>query len=146
METSLIEQLDKMRYNLLKWGTIGFGIWFGTFILTEFPFDSLILESMPYVRLLGNLILIVSVIRFLKLRRRRELNWDRKMKKALEGELHQLNLLKSFRNGFFVVIGTTLIFFTLTLFSAIPALLIIKITLYFGVLTVVISKLIYNRD
>jgi len=68
------------------------------------------------------------------------------MKEALEGELHQFNLQKSFRNGYFVVIGITLIFFGLSLFLTIPALIITKATLYFGVLAVLISKIIYNRD
>jgi len=142
METSLIEQLDKSRYTFLKWATIGWAIWSGTYILPELmnvP-DSILM----WTRLLGWFILIISSIRFFKLKR--ELNWDSKMKEALEGELHQFNLQKSFRNGYFVVIGITLIFFGLSLFLTIPALIITKATLYFGVLAVLISKIIYNRD
>ncbi len=142
METSLIEQLDKSRYDFLKWATIGWTIWSGTYILTELM--SIPDSILSWTRLLGWCILIISSIRFLKLKR--ELNWDRKMKEALEGELHKFNLQKSFRNGYFVVIGITLLFFGLSLYLTISALLITKVTLYFGILAVLISKIIYNRD
>jgi len=142
METSLIEQLDKSRYNFLVWATIGWIIWSGTYILTD------LMEIAPLVltwtRILGWSILIISAIRMLKLKR--ELNWDKKMKEALEGELHQFNLGKSFQNGYFVVIGITLLFFVLSSYMIIPALIVTKITLYFGVLAVLLSKIIYNRD
>ena len=142
METSFIEQLDKSRYDFLKWATIGWAIWSGTYILPELM--DVPDEILKWTRLLGWMILIISSIRFFKLKR--ELNWDNKMKEALEGELHQFNLSKSFRNGYFVVIGITVIFFSFALFYTIPALIITKTTLYFGILTVLISKIIYNRD
>ena len=142
METSLIEQLDKSRYEFLKWATIGWTIWSGTYILTELM--SIPDNILSWTRLLGWLILIISSIRFFKLKR--ELNWDKKMKEALEGELHQFNLGKSFQNGYFVVIGITLLFFVLSSYMIIPALIVTKITLYFGVLAVLLSKIIYNRD
>ena len=142
METSLIEQLDKSRYDFLKWATIGWTIWSGTYIATE-------LVNVPdivltWVRLLGWSILIISTIRFLKLKR--ELNRDNKMKDALEGELHRFNLSKSFRNGYFVVIAITILFFALSFQFTISTLIVTKTILYFGVLVVLISKIIYNRD
>jgi len=142
METSLIEQLDKSRFDFLKWATIGWTIWSGTYIATE-------LVNVPdivltWTRLLGWCILIISTIRFLKLKR--ELNRDNKMKDALEGELHRFNLSKSFRNGYFVVIAITILFFALSFQFTISTLIVTKTILYFGVLVVLISKIIYNRD
>jgi hypothetical protein len=142
METSIIEQLDKSRYDFLKWATIGWTIWSGTYIATELVnVPDLVLT---WVRLLGWSILIISTIRFLKLKR--ELNWDNKMKEALEGELHKFNLSKSFRNGYFVVIAITILFFVLSFQFIISTLIVTKTILYFGVLAVLISKIIYNRD
>jgi hypothetical protein len=142
MEISIIEQLDKSRYDFLKWATIGWTIWSGTYIVTELVIvPELVLT---WTRLLGWTILIISAIRFLKLKR--ELNRDNKMKDALEGELHRYNLSKSFRNGYFVVIGITILFFSFSLFYTISALIITKVTLYFGILAVLLSKIIYNRD
>jgi len=144
METSIIEQLDNARYSYLKWSTIGWAIWFGTFIITDLIHFPEVSEYFGWIRLLGWLILIISTIRFLKLKR--ELKWDKKMKNALEGELHQFNLGKSFQIGFYVVMGITLGFLGISLFFTITALLVTKITLYFGVLSVTIAKISYNRD
>ena len=143
METSLIEQLDKSRYDFMKWSTIGWTIWFGTYILTDFISAPEVPGFISWIRLLGWFILIVSTIRFVKLKR--ELNWDNKMKEALDDELHLHNRIKSFQIGYFVVIGLTLLFFVLSLYTAIPAVIVTKLTLYFGVLAVLISKLIFNR-
>lgn len=143
METSLIEQLDKSRYDFMKWSTIGWTIWFGTYILTDFIDAQEVPGFISWIRLLGWFILIVSTIRFVKLKR--ELNWDNKMKEALDDELHLHNRIKSFQIGYFVVIGLTLLFFVLSLYTAIPAVIVTKLTLYFGVLAVLISKLIFNR-
>ena len=68
------------------------------------------------------------------------------MKDALEGELHRFNLSKSFRNGYFVVIAITILFFALSFQFTISTLIVTKTILYFGVLVVLISKIIYNRD
>lgn len=143
METSLIEQLDKSRYEFMKWSTIGWAIWFGTYILTDLMKVTEVPVYINWIRLLGWFIFIVGTVRFLKLKR--ELNWDNKMKQALEDELHLHNRGKAFQIGYFVVIGLTILFFFLSIYTPIPALMITKLTLYFGLLAVLISKLFYNR-
>ncbi len=144
METSMIEKLDNARSSFLKWATVGYAIWFGTYIVADPFFLPEVPSVLQWVRILAWLILLVSGLRAMKLKR--ELRWDKKMKGALEGELHQHNLLKSFQMGFFVVIGVTAAFFMLSLFYIIPALLVTKVILYLGSLAVLISKIIYNRD
>lgn len=144
METSSIEQLEKTRYNLLKWLTIGWAIWFGTFILKDSVQNHTIIGAASTVGALGWIIFIINLIKFLKLKR--ELGWDKKAEKALNDELHQLNMHKSFQIGFGVVIWTTAFFLGFAEFTEIKALLVTEITLYFGVLAVLISGLIYNRD
>ncbi|HZL10090.1 MAG TPA: hypothetical protein VFC65_08835 [Prolixibacteraceae bacterium] len=144
METSIIERLEKTRYNLLKWLTIGWAIWFGTFILKDSVQNHAIISATSVVGALGWIIFIINLIKFLKLKR--ELGWDKKVEKALNDELHQLNMHKSFQIGFGVVIWTTVVFLGFAEFTEIEALLVTEITLYFGVLSVLISGLIYNRD
>ena len=144
METSLIEKLEKTRYNLLKWLTIGWAIWFGTFILKDSVQNHVILGVASTVCVWGWIIFIINLVKFLKLKR--ELNWDLKAKEALNDELHQLNMHKSFQIGFGVVIWTTVVFLGIAEFLEIKALFVTEITLYFGVLSVLISGLIYNRD
>jgi len=144
METSMIEKLDAARNSFLKWATVGYAIWFGTYIVADPFFLPEIPSVIQWIRILGWLILAVSGIRAMKLKR--ELRWDKKMRGALEGELHQYNLRKSFQTGFFVVMGVTAVFLIVSLFYTIPALLVTKVILYLGGLTVLISKMFYNRD
>ncbi|HEY3369292.1 MAG TPA: hypothetical protein VGK10_00510 [Prolixibacteraceae bacterium] len=144
METSLIEQLDKSRYNLLKWCTIGWGIWFGTFILKDIINSPTIIGAVTWLGLLGWVIFSINLIKFLKLRR--ELRWNNKMKEALDDELHQLNVFKSLVFGYAIVIAVTAVFFGLTQFIVISSKLVTEVILYFGVLAALISGLIYNRD
>ena len=144
METSMIEKLDKARSSFLKWATVGYAIWFGTYIIADPFFLPEIPSVIQWIRILGWLILLVSGLRAMKLKR--ELRWDKKMRGALEGELHQYNLRKSFQMGFFVVMGVTAVFFMFSLFYIIPALLVTKVILYLGGLAVLISKMFYNRD
>jgi hypothetical protein len=144
METSLIERLEKTRYNLLKWLTIGWAIWFGTFILKDIIQNPMIIGAASTVGLMGWIIFSINLIQFLKLKR--ELNWDPKAKEALNDELHQLNMHKSFQIGYWAVLTTTAVFLGFAEFLEIKALLVTEVTLYLGVLSVLISGLIYNRD
>jgi len=144
METSLIEQLDKSRYNLLKWLTIGWAMWFGWYILKNLTDNQVIIVITSFISLLGWAIFIINLIQFIKLKR--ELKWNTGVKEALENELHLLNLRKSYQIGFWVVIGITVFFFGFTTFWTISVRLVTEITIYFGVLSVLIAGLIYNRE
>jgi len=144
METSLIEKLEKTRYNLLKWLTIGWAIWFGTFILKDSVQNHMILAAASTVGVWGWIVFIINLIKFLKLRR--ELGWDKKVENALNDELHQLNMHKSSMIGYWAVLTTTAVFLAISEFLEIKALLVTEIILYVGVLSALISGLIYNRD
>ncbi|HAH26121.1 MAG TPA: hypothetical protein DCL77_20560 [Prolixibacteraceae bacterium] len=144
METSLIEQLDKSRYNLLKWTTIGWAIWFATIIGNNVSKGHILVTIAYWVGLLGSTIFMINLIKFLKLKR--ELRWNNKLKEALENELHVLNLHKSYQIGYWTVIGITILFLFVSIFTTVSPLLVTELILYFGVLAVLISGLIYNRD
>ena len=144
METSIIERLNRTRYDLLKWTTIGWGIWYGTFILKDVIDNSSIIHVAFWVGLLGWIVFIINLVKVLKLQR--ELKWDPKAREALNDELHQLNLHKSYELGFWVVLSVTVIFVALTSFVEISSQLVTKTILYFAVLSILIAGLIYNRD
>jgi hypothetical protein len=144
METSIIERLEKTRYNLLKWLAIGWAMWFGTFILKDSVQNHTIIGAASMAGAFGWIIFVINLIKFLKLKR--ELGRDKKVEKALNDELHQLNMYQSFFIGYWVVLLTTAVFLGFAEFTEIKALLVTEITLYFGVLSVLISGLIYNRD
>jgi hypothetical protein len=144
METSIIEKLEKTRYDLLKWLTIGWAIWFGTIILKDFIKSPILIGVVSGAWLLGWVIFSINLVKFLKLKR--ELNWDPKAKEALNDELHQLNTHKSFFIGYMVTIGVTAVFYGISNFINLPSMLVTGIIIYFSVLAALISGLIYNRD
>jgi len=144
METSLIERLDKLRYDLLKWCTIGWGIWFGTFILKDLIVSPTIISLATWIGLAGWLIFIINLIKFMKLRR--ELKGDLKVQAALNDELQQLNWFKSSEIGYSIMIAVTATLFAMSQFISISANLVTEIILYFGVLSGLIASLFYNRD
>ncbi len=144
METSMIEKLDKSRYNLLKWFTIGWTIWFGGFILKDLISNKLILGLIIILGLFGWIIFSVNLIRFREIRK--IINLDRDLKNALNDELMIHNRNKSFSIGYWtysILIG---LFFVLSIFTDISALLVCEITLYIGTISILVSSLIYNRD
>ena len=144
METSLIEQLDKSRYNLLKWTTIGWAIWFATIIGNNFEKGHFLITVAYWVGVLGSIIFVINLIKYLKLKR--ILIWNAKLNEALNNELHVFNLHKSFQLGYWTVIITTCILMFISNFTSISGLLVSEIILYLGVLSVLISGLYYNRD
>lgn len=144
MENSLIEQLDKARYNLLKWTTIGWAIWFATIIGNNIEKGHFLITVAYWTGLLGGTIFVINLIIFLKLRR--QLKWNAKLNEALNNELHVFNLQKSYHLGYWTVILTTGILMFVSIFTSITALLVSELILYVGVLSVLISGLYYNRD
>jgi hypothetical protein len=67
MENSIIEKLDRARYNLLKWFTFGWAVWFGTFILRDFVQSSFIIGIMIVSGLCGWILWIINMIKIFKL-------------------------------------------------------------------------------
>jgi hypothetical protein len=143
MKTSLIEELDKSRYNLIKWFTIGWTIWFGGFILKDLIRNKLILGLIIITGLFGWIIFSVSLIRFIKLGK--IVNTDSDLKNALNDELIIHNRNKSFTVGYWTFSILICIFFLLSSFIDIPALIVCETTLYIGTLSALVSSLIFNR-
>jgi len=144
METSLIEKLNKSRYNLIKWFTIGWTIWFGGFILKDLISNNLILGLIILIGLFGWIIFSVNLIRLRKLGK--IVNSDSDLKNALNDELMLHNRNKSFTVGYWTFSILICIFFALSIFIDISTLIVCEITLYIGTLSTLVSSLIFNRD
>ncbi len=140
----MIEKLDKARYNLLKWLTVGWTISFGGFIIKDLTGNKLIFELLILFGLFGWILFFVSLIRFLRLGK--IVNSDSNLKNALNDELMIYNRNKSFSVGFWTYSILVTIFFVLSIFIDISALIVSEITLYIGTISVLISSLIYNRE
>lgn len=143
MESSMIEKLDKSRYSLIKWFTLGWVIWFGGFILKDLINNKLLLGLIILFGLIGWIIFAISLFRYIKLGK--IVNSDKDLKSALTDELTIHNRNKSFIVGYWSLIILTGIFLGLSIFTNITALIVCEITLYLGVLSGLVSSLIYNR-
>jgi drug/metabolite transporter (DMT)-like permease len=144
MEISIIESLNKSRYNFVKWTTIGWGLFFGTFILKDFINSHIVRLFVVVLGLSGWIIWTIHLVRYRKLNK--IINSDSHLKEALSDELVKHNAKKSMIVGYWTVILTICIFFVISLFFKIPALIVCEVTLYVGILSSLIASLIYNKD
>ena len=144
METSLIEKLDKSRYNLVKWLLISWILWFGGFILKDLINNKLIQLSINLISLFGSVMWIKSLVQLRKFGK--IVNSDIHLKNALNDEFAIHNRNKSFIVGYWTLIILLGIFFLLSMFTTISALIVCEITIYIGIISSLLSSLIYNRD
>jgi len=146
MENSLIEQFDKARYNMRKWFTIGWAVWFGSNILQDYllVINWLIFIFVVFVGLIGSIFFSIYLIKFTKLNGK--INANKKLKEALNNEMIRFYTYKSFSIGFGTFAATIACFLVVSSFYSISALLVCKITLYLGVLSALVANLIYNRN
>jgi hypothetical protein len=144
METFLIEQFDKSRYSLIKWLTVGWTIWYGTFIAKNLITNKLIVWLLMIVGFIGWIMFLVNLTKYTRLGKK--INSDSKLKEALNNEMHQLYKYKSAFWGFCISIAANSIFLVILFFHQISAVLVCELTLFFGILSSLIAVLVYNRD
>ena len=144
MDTTMIEKLDKARYNLIAWFTAGWAIWFGGFILKDLINNKILLGIIVSLGLIGGIIFIISVLRYIKLGK--IVNSDEELENAFADELFIHNRNKTFQVGYWTLLILIAIFFGLSIYTNITALIVCEITLYLGVLSGLISSLIFNRS
>jgi hypothetical protein len=143
MDTTIIDKLDRARYNLLKWFAVGWAIWYGTFIIKDNVQPGVAI-ALVGAGLFGWIIWVMNMIRFYRLGK--IVKSDEVLKEALNDELYRHNTAKSFQTGYSVTIFTIVVFIVITGFVAIPAMMAFQITLYIGVLSALIASLFYNRN
>jgi len=144
MKNRTVEELDKSRYNMMLWFTIGWGIWFGSFILKD------IIENYALRGILLFLALVSWVIWTKQLLKQRKLlkimNANKTLSNALNDELVAYNLLKSSQVGFWSLLNTTVLCLIISAYTDISAILVTEIILFFGVLSALIAWLFYNKN
>lgn len=144
METSLIEQLDKTRYNLMKWITIGWATWYATIIGNEVIHGHLFVQITFWLGLFGVSVFLINLVKYLKLKN--ELKRNPKLRDALEDELHHFNIGKSYKFSFWTMIGVAAVIIIISNLVSLTAILTAQLISYFGVLSFFCSSLYYNRD
>jgi hypothetical protein len=143
MDTSLIEKLDKSRYDLIKWLTIGWTIWFGGYIVKDWINNKLIFGLFILIGFIGWILFVVNLTKYLRLGKK--VNADNRLKEALNNEMYKLYAYKSIFFGFLTTMIIICIFLLISLFNNIPALIVCEIVLFFGISSSLIASLIYNK-
>ena len=144
MEASMIEQLDKLRYNLIKGITIGGASWFGAYIAKDWLNNRLMLGVLFLIGSIGWVYYTVSIIKFIKFNKK--VNANSHLKEALGNEMHQFFKYKSFYVGYWVMIVAITIFFAVSLSYKVPTKLVCEVTLFFGAFSPLVMALIFNKD
>jgi hypothetical protein len=144
METSLIEQFDKSRYNLSKWLTLGWIVWYGTFIAKDLIKSKLIIGSIIIIGFIGWIFFTINLFKLMGLGKK--INADIKLKEALNNEMHKFYAYKSFVWGFWTIIATICTFIVITIFHEMSALIVCELTLFIGVSSSLIANLVFNRE
>jgi hypothetical protein len=129
----------------VKWLTIGWAIWFGTYILNDLINSELFILDffIGFVGLIGFVVFIFNLQKYIRLGSKVN---NSRLRDVLNNEMHQIYKYKSAYVGVKVLLATISLFFVVSLFYPISAKLVCELTLYSGVLSILISGLIYNRD
>lgn len=139
-----IEQYDRLRYQTIKWFTIGWAAWFGIAMVNRYIGNNTVKALFAMIGIMG---LITWVINFIKLRRLdKKIKSDSNLYKALNNELVVHNKYKASRVGFIVTISVVGVCYGITLNYPLPALNVCEVTLFTGVLSGLIASLFYNRE
>jgi hypothetical protein len=144
METSLIEEVDKSRYSMIKWCTLGWIVWYGTFIINDLINNKFVVVLLLVIGLVGWVFFMINLVRLIKLGKKINLNSE--LKEALSNEMHQFYVLKSMTWGFWATMATVCIFIIISLFYKLSALIVCEFILFVGVSTILIANLVYNKE
>ncbi len=144
MKNYTIEELDKSRYNTMLWFTIGWGIWFGSFILKN-EINHYALNG--FLLLLGLTSSVIWAKQLLKLRKLLKImKSDNALSNALNDEVVAHHHLRSFQVGYISFGFVATICLITSAFTSISALLASEIILFFGILSGMVAWLIYNKN
>jgi len=144
MEDSLIEKFDKSRYRLIKWFTVGWVVWYGTFIAKDVTNNTPIVLLLVLVGLVGWVIWSINLVQLLRLGKKISINPE--LAEAMNNEMQKFYELKSSNIAFAATMATVGIFIGITAFYKISALIVCESILFVGISSGLIAYLTYNKE
>jgi hypothetical protein len=144
MEDSLIEKFDKSRYRLIKWFTVGWVVWYGTFIAKDVINNTPIVLLLVLVGLVGWVIWSINLVQLLRLGKKISINPE--LAEAMNNEMQKFYALKSSNIAFAATMATVGVFIGITAFYKISALIVCESILFVGMSSAFISYLVYNKE
>lgn len=145
MKNLSVDQLDKMRYNTIKYTTISFVLFYCPLIVSCFTLSPLARIINTIALLIGTAVLFLFTLKSIRINRK--IQSDMNLKQALIDEMFTHNTYKSFQNGFITMILSLMVLMVLTSFNLnIPGAAVCYIEFFVGIITVAVSFLIYNKE
>jgi len=146
MESSIIEQYDRLRYNIGKGFTITFTLYYGFYIYSSnFQIENRILKIAVIILALATWIIwTIYLIKFIRLGKM--LKHNDEVNDALNNELIQHYRLKSAFVGLVATMISIGVLLGITSFVQIPGKLVCEILLYVIVSSPLIAFLMYNKN
>jgi len=144
MEDSLIEKFDKSRYRLIKWSTVGWMVWYGTFIAKDVINNKPILLLLVLVGLVGSVLWSINLVRLLRLGKKISVNPE--LTEAMNNEKQKFYVLKSSNIAVAAPMITVGVFIGITAFYKISALIVCESILFVGISSGLIAYLTYNKE
>jgi ABC-type spermidine/putrescine transport system permease subunit I len=146
METSIIEQYDRLRYNIEKGFTIAFMFWYGFYI-----YSSNVQIENRTVRIIGIVLVLITWLIWtaylLKLMRLGKiLKNNEVVNNAINNELIEHYKLKSSFVGLVVTLISITVLLGISSFVQIQGKLVCEILLYVIVSSPLIAFLLYNKN
>ena len=144
MKNYTVEELDKSRYNMILWLTIGWGIWYGSIIMKITILNSPLIDILSVIGGVSWVIWVIGLVKMVRLNK--ILKTDKALNTNLNDEVVLHNRLRSFQIGYLSFGITTLAMLFASGLSIMSIELACKIIIYFGVLSTLIAWLIYNKN
>lgn len=144
MKDSLIEEFDKSRYRLIKWFTVGWMVWYGTFIAKDVINNKPIVLLLVLVGLIGWVIWSINLVRLLRLGKKISINPE--LAEAMNNEMQKFYVLKSSNIAFAATMATVGVFIGITAFYKVSALIVCESILFVGMSSAFIAYLAYNKE
>lgn len=143
METNLIEKYDKSRMKILIGIAIGWGMYYGIFILNDLIHSSVIIATLNLIGMMGLALYMYGLIKMIQIKRL--VKKDPQLHNALNNELIILNRRKAYAVGFWTMLISVSIGLLFVGYINIPAKLILELILFVGIMALIISFIILNK-
>lgn len=143
METNLIEKYDKSRTKLLIGIAIGWGIYYGIFILNDVIHNSFLIASLNIIGMLGLALYVYGLIKMIQIKR--IIKKDPELQHAFNNEWIILNRRKAYAVGFWTMLISVTTGLLLVVFINIPAKLILELILFLGIMALIITFIVLNK-
>lgn len=146
MDAKELERIDSTRYKAMIWQTVGLGIFYPNVTLIRYAENKIIYAIMMALAIAGAITFVISMLRIHKIKK--AIKADPKLGEALNNELYRQYAYHAGWIAFFVMFHLLILLMLITILYDvdISAYLICVSVTYLGLMTLLISCIVMERD